>query len=105
MVNMKKRDFYDAVTGERVDGKYYGVDAAIFRRVDNVDMIFDSRGQYLGILTCRGKIVDGKYIAKQGPSDFKSFSDLKIWTGKGCRNEFFIETKDGTFVQIDRQKI
>ena len=105
MVNIKKRDFYNAITGDETDGKDYGVDASTFRRVDNVNMVFSSRGEYLGIQTCRGKIVDGKYIAKQGPSDFKSFQDLKIWAGKGCRNEFFIETKDGTFVQIDRQKI
>lgn len=105
MANIKKRDFYNAITGDVTDAKYYGTDAAIFRRVDNVSMIFSSRGEYLGLMTCRGKMVDGKYIAKKGPSDFKSFSDLKIWDGKGCRNEFFIETKDGTFVQIDRQKI
>lgn len=105
MSNIKKRDFYNVTTGEDVDGENYGKEAAIFKKVDNVSMVFDSRGKYLGIRTCRGKIVDGKYIAKKGPHDFKSFLDLNIWAGKGCNSTYFIETKDGTFVQIDKQKL
>ncbi len=104
MCNIKKRDFYDAITGDAVNGKYYGNDAAVFRKVDNVDMIFDSRGEYLGVRTCRGKFIGNKYTAKKGPYDFKSFLDLKIWAGKGCNFANFIETKDGDFLQIDRTK-
>jgi len=104
MSNIKKRDFFNAVTGEDNDGENYGKDAAIFRKVDNVDMIFDSRGNYLGIRTCRGKIVDGKYMVKQGPSDFKSFADLMMWDGEKCGNDNFLETKDGNFLQIDAEK-
>jgi hypothetical protein len=104
MCNVKKMEFYDAITGVTTDSKYYGNDAAVFRRVDNVDMIFDSRGKYLGIRTCRGTFVDGKYTTKKGPCDFKSFIDLKIWAGKGCNLSNFVETKDGDFLQIDGAK-
>lgn len=101
MSNIKKREFFNAVTGENNDGENYGKNAVIFRKVDNVSMVFDSRGDYLGIITCRGKIVNGKYIVKQGPSDFKSFSDLKMWDGENCGNTNFLETKDGDFLQLD----
>ena len=104
MCNIKKKEFYDAVTGNTTDGKYYGMDAAVFRKVDNVEMVFDSRGEYLGIRTCRGTFVNDKYTTKKGPYDFKSFSDLKIWAGKGCNLSNFIETKDGDFLQIDGPK-
>ena len=104
MSNIKKRDFYDIVTGERVDGENYGKCANIYKDVDNVILIFDSRGEYLGINTSRGKFVNGKYTTKKGPYDFKSFSDLKIWAGKGCIQPNFIETKDGDFLQIDGPK-
>lgn len=104
MSNMKKRDFYNITTGERVDGESYGMDAAAFKGVDNVVLVFDSRGEYLGIRTCRGKFENGKYIVKKGPYDFKSFLDLKIWEGKRCGSTDFIETKDGTFLQIDLTK-
>lgn len=101
MANIKKRDFYDAITGDIVDGKYYGVDASVFKKVDNVEMIFDSRGQYLGVRTSRGKFENGRYTFKKGPYDFKSFIDLKIWGGRRCSSADFIETKDGTYMQID----
>lgn len=104
MCNVRKKEFYDAITGDTTDGKYYGTDAAIFRKVDNVDMVFDSRGSYIGIRTCRGTFVNDKYTTKKGPYDFKSFSDLKIWAGKGCNLSNFIETKDGDFLQIDGPK-
>lgn len=104
MSNIKKRDFYNITTGERVDEESYGKDAATFKKVDNVRMIFDSRGEYLGIMTSRGKFENGKYIIKKGPYDFKSFLDLKIWEGKRCSPTDFIETKDGTFLQIDLTK-
>jgi hypothetical protein len=104
MSNVRKKEFYDAVTGDTTDGKYYGIDAAVFRKVDNVRMLFDSRGEYLGIITCKGSLVNGKYTTKKGPYDFKSFSDLKIWAGKGCNLSNFIETKDGDFLQIDGPK-
>ena len=45
MSNMKKRDFYNIITGERVDGENYGKDAATFKEVDNVVLVFDSRGE------------------------------------------------------------
>lgn len=101
---MKKRDFYDAISGDTTSGENYGNDAAIFKKVDNVQMVFDSRGSYLGIKTCRGKIENGKYIVKKGPSDFKSFLDLKIWAGKRCSPMDFVETKEGVFLQIDLTK-
>lgn len=104
MVNIKKRDFYDVVTGDIVESKYYGEDAATFKRVDNVNMVFSSRGEYLGLVTCRGKFVDGKYTTKKGPYDFKSFMDLKIWAGKGCSPTCFIESKDGNFLQVDGKR-
>jgi hypothetical protein len=104
MSNVKKKEIYDAITGDTTDGKYYGTDAAIFRKVDNVEMIFDSRGEYLGIRTCKGTFVNGKYTTKKGSYDFKSFLDLKIWAGKGCNMSNFVETKDGDFLQIDGPK-
>lgn len=104
MSNIKKRDFYDVVTGDTVGEDNYGIDAATFKKVDNVEMIFDSRGSYLGTRTCRGKMVNGKYIATKGPYDFKSFIDLKIWAGTGCVPTQFIETPDGNFLQIDSTK-
>lgn len=104
MSNIKKKDFYDAFTGDTISEENYGKNAAIFKRVDNVDMIFDSRGSYLGIRTSRGKFENGKYIFKKGPYDFKSFLDLKIWAGKICNSMDFVETKDGMFLQIDMTK-
>lgn len=104
MSNIKKKDFYDAITGDAVGSDSYGMGAVTFKKVDNVRLIFDSRGEYLGIQTCRGKIENGKYIAKKGPYDFKSFLDLKIWAGKRCSSMDFIETKDGVFLQIDLTK-
>lgn len=100
MSNIKKKNYYDAITGCDVDGKNYGIDAAIFKKVDNVDLVFDSRGRYLGIRTCIGKFINGKYTAKRGPYNFKSFDDLKIWAGRRCENTDFLETKDGNFIQI-----
>lgn len=104
MCNIRKKDFYDAITGYSVGGQDYGTNASTFRKVDNVDMIFDSRGKYLGLRTCRGKLVDGKYTSKQGPSDFKSFLDLKIWAGKECNPAHFIEKRSGTFLQTSPDK-
>ena len=101
MSNIKKRDFYDVITGDVTRAESYGSNASTRKKVDNVDMIFDSRGSYLGIRTSRGKFENGKYIIKKGPYDFKSFLDLKIWAGKRCNPMDFIETKDGTFLQIE----
>lgn len=100
MSNVKKLDFYNAITGQEDSGKYYGRDAEVYRRTDNVDLIFDSRGEYLGIRTCRGKFINDKYTAREGIRDFKSFLDLRIWAGIQCPKVDFIETKDGNFVQI-----
>lgn len=100
MSNIKKRDFYNATTGDSVDGNNYGIDAEIFKRADNVDMVFDSRGSFLGIMTCRGKFINGRYTCKRGIHDFKSFMDLKIWAGKQCSGVDFIETGEGVFMQI-----
>lgn len=103
MSNLKKRDFYDAITGEPVKEERYGVDAYIFKKVDNVDLIFDSRGEYLGIRTCRGKMINGKYTCRKGIFDFKSFTDLMIWKGIRCAKVDFIETNNGNFIQIKKQ--
>jgi len=86
MVNFKKLDFYNAITGDTVDKKNYGRFAEVFKKVDNVDMVFDSRGSYLGIRICRGKFINGKFTGKEGPRDFKSYTDLKIWAGVECIN-------------------
>ena len=100
MSNVKKREFYDVITGDYASEKNYRLDASIFKKVDNVDLIFDSRGSYLGIRTCRGKFINGKYTCKRGMFDFKSFIDLKIWGGKQCSGVDFIETGEGVFMQI-----
>lgn len=100
MSNIKKLDFFDVVTGDSVSEESYGRDASTFRKVDNVDMIFDSRGSYLGIRTCKGKIINGKYTSKEGVRDFKSFLDLMMWSGMRCPDADFIETKDGNVMQI-----
>lgn len=99
-----KKDYFNVITGEYVDGEGYGTDARIFRKTDNINLVFDSRGSYLGIQTCRGKVIENKgkkrYTSKQGIKDFKSFIDLKMWEGVGCAQVDFIETKDGNFMQI-----
>ncbi len=100
MTNMKKKKFFNCITGDEDNGKYYGIYSDIYKWSDNVDMVFDSRGQYLGIRTCRGKIIDGKFTGKKGIYDFKSFFDLKYWAGRKGSKVDFIETKDGTFIQI-----
>lgn len=102
MVNIKKLDFFDIITGYPVNKDSYGRDSSTFKKTDNVDMIFDSRGKYLGIRTCIGKFINGKYTSKEGRRDFKSFLDLKIWTGVRCPKVDLIETKEGTFAQIER---
>lgn len=108
MSDIKKKDYYNAVTGEYVDGEDYGTDARIFRKTDNVNLVFDSRGSYLGIQTCRGSYIDHKgkkcYTSRQGIKDFKSFIDLKMWEGVRCANVDFIETKDGNFMQVKINK-
>lgn len=86
MANKRKYDFFDVITGDAADMKNYGRDASVYKRVDNIDMIFSSRGEYLGILTCRGKIINGKFTGKKGIRDFKSFLDLKMWAGIECVN-------------------
>lgn len=100
MSNIKKLDFFNVITGNPVSEESYGRDSSTFKKVDNVDMVFDSCGRYLGIRTCRGKLINGKYIAKEGIRDFKSFLDLNIWTSKQCPKVDFIETRDGTSIQI-----
>jgi len=105
MSNIKNQMmFFDIITGNIASAEDYGIDGRVYRKADNVDLIFDSRGSFLGIRTCRGKFINGKYIVKKGPYDFKSFLDLKIWTGKRCSSTNFIETKDGMFLQIDMTK-
>lgn len=102
MSNIKKKDFYDAITGEPVDEERYGIDASVFRKVDNVDLVFDSRGEYLGTRTCTGKFINGKYTFKKGPLSFKSFTDLKIWARERCADVNFVETEEGNFIQIKK---
>jgi hypothetical protein len=48
MSNIKKRDFYDVITGDPVMSKNYGYDSSIYKRSDNADMIFDSEGRISG---------------------------------------------------------
>jgi len=84
MTNLKKKDFYNVITGEDVNKESYGINASTFKRVINVDMVFDSRGQYIGIRTCRGKFENNKYIPNKGIHDFKSFSELMIWNNQKC---------------------
>lgn len=104
MVNIKKKDFFDVITGEQVSGEYYGIDAAVFKKVDNIDMVFDSRGKYLGIRVCQGKIINDKgkiyYTGKKGIRDYRSISDLSIWACRPCSNIDFIETSEGVSAQI-----
>lgn len=105
MSNIKNQMmFFDIITGNIASAEDYGIDGRVYRKTDNVDLIFDSRGSYLGIRTCRGKFIDDKYTGKKGIYDFKSFLDLKIWAGKRCGPIDFIETKDGMFLQIDMTK-
>lgn len=101
MVNLRKKEFYDIISGDSESGERYGTDATISKKVDNVDLVYDSRGRYLGIRTCRGKFENGIYIANKGPYDFKSISDLKVWAGKRCRSMDFLETKDGAVLTIN----
>lgn len=106
MVNVKKLDYFDVTTGIAVNSKNYGKDAVIFKRTDNVDMIFDSRGNYLGITTCRGSFDNnGRYTTKKGPKDFKSFMELEqIWKDVKCCDTHFVESKDGTQMIVDLKK-
>lgn len=100
MSNIKKRDFYNVVTGDKEYKNDYGINASTFMKVDNVDMIFDSRGQYLGIRTCRGKFINGKYTSKEGIRDFKSFMDMEIWNGVKCARVDYVESRDGVFAEV-----
>ena len=102
MSNIKKLDFYNIITGNKEFADSYGVDATTFMKVDNVDMVFDSRGNYLGIRTCRGKFINGKYTGKEGIKDFKSVDDLKIWAGVKCAIVDCAETKDGIIAEARR---
>lgn len=102
MCNIKKRDFFNVITGEPTNAENYGTDASIFKKTDNTDLIFDSRGVYLGLRTCRGKFINGKYTSKQGIRDFKSADDLRIWAVTKCANVDFIETGEGNFMQIKK---
>lgn len=101
MCNIRRKECYDAVTGDTVNARYDGKNAATFRKVDDANLIFDSRGQYLGIRTSKGKFAKGVCATKKGPYEFKSFVDLRTWTNQGCRKAIFAETKDGTFMRMD----
>lgn len=83
--NNKDFDFFNVYTGEIEDGFLYGKDSSVFKRTDNIKLVRDSRGKYLGIKTCRGSFnPNGIYTARKGPSDFKSYEELKIWVGQKC---------------------
>jgi len=86
MSNVKKKDYYDCVTGCNEIEHDYGHFATVFKKTVNVDMIYDSRGKYLGIRTCRGSFNNnGKYIPNKGIRDFKSFTELyELWNGQLC---------------------
>ncbi len=102
MANIKKKEYFDCITGDCVNKEMYGVIASVFKKVDNVDMVYSSRGEFLGLRTCRGMIINGKYTAKKGIWCFKSFTDLNIWSGVYCTDADFIETDEGNFMQIRR---
>lgn len=110
MSNIKNQmSFFNVITGEIAKPEEYGVDGRIYRKSDNVDMIFDSRGSYLGVRSCRGKFVDDKhgnkvYTCKKGIYDFKSFLDIKKYQLQSCDIDF-IETGEGTYAHIGEQKI
>ena len=84
MTNIKKKDFYNAINGDDAKKESYGLESSTFKKVVNVDMLFDSRGEYLGIRTFRGKLENNKLNMKKGISDFKSFLDLSIWKNQKC---------------------
>jgi hypothetical protein len=85
MTNIKKKEFYNCVTGCVELGNNYGYYATVFKKTVNVDMIYDSRGEYLGLRTCRGSIENKKYVPNKGIRDFKSFTELyKLWNGQMC---------------------
>lgn len=101
MSNLKKLDFYDVTNGKPLDASTYGALNKSFKKVDNIDLIFSSRGEYLGIQTCRGKIINGKYTCKKGIKDFKSVEDLSIWDRGTCVPSNYVLSQDGNYsIQI-----
>lgn len=81
MSNIRKKEFYDVITGESVEEDRYGEDAIIYKKSTNVDMIFDSHGQYLGIRKSLGKMINGKLTFRRGPYIFQSADELKYLVG------------------------
>lgn len=100
MSNLKKIEYFNVVTGIPVSGEKYGVDASIFRKTDNVDLVFDSRGKYLGLRICGGREIDGKYTFKKGGFYFKSSDDLKIWENIKCIDYKVEKTKNGNIAKV-----
>ena len=42
MCNIKNQaKYFNVITGDNVSGESYGKDAAIFKKVDNIDLVFD----------------------------------------------------------------
>lgn len=81
MSNIKDtKDFYDVATG-----KYSSCDAShIWSKRDNVKALYDSRGQYLGLMKQNERIVVGKtgkkiVTCKGGKYVFKPFYELEKW--------------------------
>jgi len=112
MVNFKKKDFFNCITGEDNDGSTYGTSAVIFRRSNNVELIYDSHNNYLGLRISTGKYENenneknkGKYIWSKGPYYYKSPEDLKIWEGIKCSKTNGIKIGSEAFVEINKKEL
>lgn len=112
MSNLKKKDYFDCTTGEKVDGENYGRDAKIFKKSDNMELIYDSHGNYLGLRCSMGKFENenskdnkGEYIWSKGPYYYKSVEDLKVWDGIKCLDHFGIKLDKEAFVRVDKERL
>ena len=112
MSNLKQKDYFDCITGETVDDYNYGKDAKIFKKTDNIDLIYDSHGNYLGLRCSMGKFENengkdhkGKYIWSKGPYYYKSTEDLKVWGGIKCSPHIGIKLDKEAFVEISKKKL
>lgn len=112
MTNLKKKEYFNVITGEKNDGKTYGKDAKIFKYADNISLIYDSRGKYLGLRISKGKFEfeddianKGLFIWEKGPFYFKSSDELKIWEGVSCIHHDDIKIGSEGFVKIKKGDI
>lgn len=109
MVNFKKKDYFDCITGENVDASNYGKDAKIFKNADNMELMYDSHGNYLGIRCSMGKYINEKtketYVWSSGPYYYKSPEDLKVWDGIKCSEHVGIKLGKEAFVEVSKDKL